>query len=133
MPYNINKRNLPVGIQSSKAIAIFAFYSKDAKIHNYTIYYLKELKKVVDAIVFVADNELAPTEIVKLEGIVIHSLCKRHGCYDFGSYKRGFLWAEENALLNDAEELIFCNDSCYGPVYPFQEVFDVMQDCEEDF
>ncbi len=116
-----------------KRIAIFASYSRDNKIHDYVIYYLRELKIVVDAIVFVADNDIVPTELAKLKGIVVHALCEKHSCYDFGSYKRGYHWVEENALLNDTEELIFCNDSCYGPVFPFKEVFSVMHDCDEDF
>ena len=116
-----------------KRIAIFASYSKDNKIHDYVIYYLRGLRKVVDAIVFVADNDIEPTESAKLDGIVIHAICEKHGCYDFGSYKRGYHWAKTNSLLKNAEELIFCNDSCYGPIFPFNEIFTVMRDCEEDF
>lgn len=114
-------------------LAIFASYSNDNKIHDYVIYYLKGLKEVCDAIVFVADCNIEDSEKTKLKGLVNHAICQRHGCYDFGSYRRGFEWAETNGMLKDADELILCNDSCYGPVYPFSESFSIMKKRECDF
>ena len=116
-----------------KRVAIFASYNKQGIISEYVLYYLRGLREVADCIIFIADNEVSASEQKKLEGIVIYKECKRHGCYDFGSYRRGFNWAEVNGLLDDAEELIFCNDSCYGPVFPFENVFAEMQKKECDF
>lgn len=116
-----------------KRVAIFASYSKDGIIPKYVLYYLQGLKMVAEEIVFVADNELLPGEQEKLKDLVRYSKCGRHGCYDFGSYRIGFEWAEKNGVLNDADELIFCNDSCYGPIFPFQETFTKMNERECDF
>ena len=113
-------------------IAIFASYSRDGAIADYVLYYLRGLKKVANCIVFVADCDLAAGEEEKLEGLVTYSKCERHGCYDFGSYRRGFEMAEQNGVLADADEVIFCNDSCYGPVTSFEKVFTEMdrKDCD---
>lgn len=116
-----------------KRVAIFASYFKEGIIPEYVIYYLRGLKKVADDIVFIADNEIKSGEEEKLRDLVIYSKCERHGCYDFGSYRRGFEWAEKNGFLVDAAELIFCNDSCYGPIYPFEKVFAEMEKKECDF
>ena len=116
-----------------KRVAIFASYSKDGVIAPYVIYYLKGLKAVADRIIFIADNEASSREEEKIIGLVIYSQFKRHGCYDFGSYRRGYEWAEKRGLLQDADELIFCNDSCYGPIYPFEEVFAKMEKRDCDF
>ena len=113
-------------------IAIFASYDSKGCIAPYVVYYLNGLKTVADQIVFIADNDVIPEEADKIKDIVVHSQCKPHGGYDFGSYQRGYEWADENGLLEDTDELIFCNDSCYGPIYPFEDVFAKMekQDCD---
>ena len=116
-----------------KRVAIFASYTKNNIIPEYVIYYLRGLKKVASDIIFIADNEVQSGEEEKLKDLVVFSKCERHGCYDFGSYRRGFEWAEQNGILNNADELIFCNDSCYGPVYPFENVFAEMDKRKCDF
>ena len=105
-----------------KRIAIFAHYSKDNIIEDYVIYLIKELKKVVDKIIFISDSNVDEKEIKNIKDYIYYYNCSKHGEYDFGSYKKGCYWAKENYLLSDFEELIFINDSCYGPLYPFKVV-----------
>lgn len=109
-----------------KRVAVFASYNQEAKIADYVIYYLTELKKEVDAIVFVTDNETEEQELKKIENKIVYASCYNHKGYDFGSYKIGFRIAMQKGLLKEAEELIFLNDSCYGPIFPFKNVFDTM-------
>lgn len=117
----------------SGKIAIFTHYDKDDLIDDYVIYYLNALKEVVDKIIFVSDCNLSIEETKKINNIADKVICKKHGEYDFGSYKRGFLLALENNWLNDIEECIFTNDSCYGPFYSLKNVFETMQKKQCDF
>lgn len=110
---------------------VFAHYDKDSIIDDYVIYYLKELKKISDTIVFVSCCNLADKEIEKLNGIASHVITQIHDEYDFGSYKRGFLYLQDK--LNEFDELIFANDSCYGPLYPLEKVFSKMENENSDF
>jgi len=114
-------------------LAVFASFNKDGLILDYVVYYLTELKKVVDGIIFVTDNPILPSELEKIKDLVVYAQCERHEEYDFGSYKRGFFWAKKNRLLDGCEELVLCNDSCYGPFYPFTEMFDTMAKRTCDF
>lgn len=116
-----------------KRIAIFAHYDKDNLIEDYVIYYLKELNKVADKIIFVSDGNIANSELEKINNITTHSIVKKHNEHDFGSYKRGYLLAKELGYLETCDELIFCNDSCYGPLYPFEEMFNKMSPQQVDF
>ncbi len=116
-----------------KRIAVFAHYDKNNIIENYVVYYLKELKKVADSIVFVSDCSLENDEIKKISDITSYNICKKHGEYDFGSYKKGFLYLRENDLLKDYDEVVFANDSCYAPIFPFKKVFDKMENSNCDF
>lgn len=114
-------------------VAVFAHYDKNKRIEDYVLYYLKELKKVVSSIVFVSDSEISHDEQNKIKDIVDYSVCAPHGEYDFGSYKRGFFLAKEKGLLENCDELIFCNDSCYAPLYPFEIMFSDMSSRNIDF
>lgn len=117
----------------TKRVTCFAHFDKNNTIQDYVIYYLKELKKVSDIIIFVSDSNLPDTEIEKIRPYINHSIAQKHGEYDFGSYKRGYFYAKENNLFENCEELIFANDSCYGPLFPFEDMFNKMTPQNVDF
>lgn len=43
------------------------------------------------------------------------------------------MYAKENNLLTACEELILANDSCYAPLFPFEEMFSAMSKKTLDF
>ena len=111
-------------------VAIYAHYDKNDVIDDYVLYTINELKKICKDIVFVSCCDLKQEELDKLD---CHKVTEVHSEYDFGSYKRGFWYAENNDLLDDCEELIFMNDSCYGPFKPLDKIFELMQESPCDF
>lgn len=115
-----------------KRLAIFAFYNEKGFINDYVVTYLKYLKEVCDSIIFVADNEPDVKELGKIYPLVSHIESYRHGEYDFGSYKIGYKYAEDHYLLEDTDELILCNDSCFC-VDSLKTVFDKMSKSCSDF
>ena len=114
-------------------LAIFAHYDRRNEIEDYVIEYLKGLKKVAQDIIFVSDSDVKEEELSKISNYVTHTIVGHHGEYDFGSYKRGYLWADENNILKNYKELIFANDSCYGPIHPFEIMFKNMENSQADF
>ncbi len=114
-------------------VAIFAHWDKDCLLEDYVIYYLKSLKNVAQKIIFVSDCDVKKEELEKLNGIADVAIAQKHGKYDFGSYKIGFLYAKENGLLKNCDELIFANDSCYAPLFPFKNMFEAMGKKQADF
>lgn len=111
-----------------KRAAIFAHYDSDNVIEEYVIHYLKELKKEIDYIVFVSDCNLSEKELNKLSGIADYTIAKRHGEYDFGSYKRGYIYLKGEGALSDYDELLLVNDSCFGFTAPISGLFDKYRD-----
>ncbi len=111
---------------SVRRLAIFASYDKNEVINDYVVYYLKELNKVSD-VIFVADNPLKEEGREKIRPFTAHIIAEKHGEYDFGSYKRGYLWAKETGLLSNYDQLIYCNDSVFGPIHPFDPIFSKME------
>jgi len=114
-------------------VAVFASYSHDGILPPQVIPYLEGLKSVATTTVVVCDNELQPGEAAKLYGRAAHVITGRHGEYDFGSYKRGTSWLRENGYLEAADDLILCNDSCYGPTGSFGPMFAEMESRDSDF
>jgi len=108
-----------------KRIAIFAHYDLDNIIDQSVIFYLKNLKKVTNKIIFVSDGALQEKEKNKIEGLVYQIITQKHGEYDFGSHKRGFKYLVEHNLLEEIDELIFANDSCYC-LGEFENIFQKM-------
>lgn len=113
-------------------VAVFAAFDKDGIVHDYVLAYLKKLKAVADKIVFVADNEAVESEQKKLNGLADIAVFKPHGEYDFGSYKQGIALAKQRGFLDNADELILCNDSCFS-VGGFDKAFDAMRAKSCDF
>lgn len=123
------RREFPTVPSRTRRTAVFASFSPDGRLKDTVLYYLRGLREVVDNIVFIANCPVLPEEIGKLDGLVRLAVFRHHGCYDFGSYKIGWNEAKELGLLDPAvcDELVVCNDSCYGPVFPFSRVFAEME------
>ena len=112
-----------------KRAVVFAHYDKNNQVDDYVIYYIQALKQIAQTIVFVSCNHIENPEC--LHGLADKIIDEPHNEYDFGSYKRGFLYLQDN--LEDYDELIFANDSCYGPLYPLENVFSKMDNKKCDF
>ncbi len=107
----------------TKRLFIFAGYDADGIVDGALLYYLKALSELGD-IVFVMDNKLAHNDEFKLQHLsgMLHVSAVRHGEYDFGSYKRGYIWARDNNKLQDYDWVYLVNDSVYGPLFPLEPV-----------
>ncbi len=114
-------------------VACFAHWDNYNIIQNYVIFYLKELKKVAEKIIFVSAVDISENELEKIKPYIYHAITGKHDEYDFGSYKKAFLYAKENGLLENCDELIFANDSCYAPLFPFKDMFNKMSNKNIDF
>lgn len=112
-----------------KRSCIFVHYDKNNIVDGYVNYYLKELLTVVNKLVFVTVSDISQEDIKRLENLNIDVIKRENVGYDFYSYKVGI--ATLNLDLYD--ELLICNDSVFGPLYPIEEVFERMDKKECDF
>ena len=120
---------------AKRRTAVFAGYFGDGRIPEADLFYLRGLREIADNVVFVCNNPVFPDELGKLEGLVCAAVFRCHGEYDFGSYKRGWIFAAEHGLLapEAVDEAVLANDSCYGPVFPFSGAFGRMASDPCDF
>lgn len=109
-----------------KRLFLFAGYDKDCIIDDALLYYVKNLSRYGDVILCM-DCDCPKSEIEKIEKYTIRTVAKRHGEYDFGSYKRCFEYASNKKLLKNYDYLYLVNDSVFGPTIDFKKT---LQDIE---
>ena len=97
--------------EPNQNVAIFAAYSEDGTVPDYVISYLKALKEIAPNIIYITDNPIKRWDIEKISPYIMRLEAKRHGEYDWGSYKRGYNWLDNHNLLSKTKKLIFANDS----------------------
>ena len=110
----------------TKRLFLFAGYDADGIIDSSLVLYVRALSKLGD-VVLCMDSNCSKTEITKLKHLVLYVVAKRHGEYDFGSYKRAYMWAHENAKLSDYDFVYMVNDSVYGPLFPLKKYLEKME------
>ena len=105
-----------------KRICLFAAYNKNGEVADYALYYVQALARLAD-VYYLADCPMKPEELAKLAPYTKGAWGYRHQKYDFGSWQElaGKIGWDK---LAEYDECIFCNDSCYGPLFPLQPVFD---------
>ncbi len=55
-------------------------------------------------------------------------LPRKNTGYDFTSYKYGLQFLEkETSLLDEGTSILLANDSCFGPLFPLQDIFDKLE------
>jgi len=125
------RRNTPIHSTPRRRICLFAGYSADGYIHDYVVYYISQLAKISE-VHYLADCEMREGQLEKLAPYVISAKGYRHEKYDFGSWQELIHHIGWNTI-EDFDELILCNDSCYGPLYPLDSVFETMESKNVDF
>lgn len=109
-----------------KRLFLFAGFNKSGLIDDALVYYIRKLSGFGD-VVLVMDCDCAASELEKIKPFVKYASAMRHGEYDFGSYKRAYIWAKENLKISDYDYVYLVNDSVYGPLYSMTRYFDAME------
>lgn len=111
-----------------KRIAVYFFYDKQGIVHDYVDYFLTDLKKNVENILIVVNGKLDEQNKTKLLkfGEVLE---RENSGLDVGAYQAGIATIGES--LSDYDELILLNNTIMGPLYPFAETFDKMDQFSE--
>lgn len=116
---------------SVKRLFLFAGYDAHGHIDASVVYYVRALAQYGDVVIHM-DNDCPDGSINKLTPYTIHAAAIRHGEYDFGSYKRAYIWAYENLNLNNYDFVYMVNDSVYGPLHDLGKTFSQLESTDTD-
>lgn len=115
-----------------KRIGIFFFYDASGIVDEYVSYYLINLKQFVTTLVCVVNGKLTVDGRKSLESVCDQVLVRENSGYDSAAYR----YAIESIgydELKRSDELILCNFTCFGPIFPFDEMFQKMDNIIADF
>ena len=111
---------------NKKRICLFAGFDKHGILDDYVLYYIKELSKLYD-VFYWTDNSLNGEDLNKLKPYTKFAMAQKHGKYDFGSWSE-ILNAIGYEALEKYDEMLLVNDSCFGPIFDIQKVFNEMSE-----
>jgi rhamnosyltransferase len=114
---------------TKKRCCLFAHYDKDNIVDPYVLRYIDALQPFTSHFVFITTSQLDETEQSKLEQRNISVICRENVGYDFYSWKVGL----ESVDLSQFNELLQVNDSCYAPLFSFNDIFEKMEEEKCDF
>lgn len=112
-------------------LSLYVFYEKDGNLRDSDRFYIESLRKVSDVAVIV--NGLISRDgrkYLRKNGFEVFT--RGNKGFDFGAWKDYFESGGER-IIQKYEEIVLCNCSCYGPVFPLESVFSRMSGAECDF
>lgn len=115
-----------------KRLGIFFFYDKDGIVDNYVPYLLDGLVPSLNRLVIVCNGKLSAEGREVFQKYTSELIVRENTGLDVAAYKTAMEyvgWEE----LRQYEEMVIFNHTIMGPVFPFQEMFDAMNDRDLDF
>ncbi len=110
------------------SLAIMSVYDSDGIVDDFIIFYLSSLKTVADRIIVVVNGKLTVSGEHKLRTITDEIYIRENIGFDFGAYKDVLEYYLKPEEIKQYQELILCNDTCFGPLVSFKEIFYKMRD-----
>lgn len=116
-----------------KRLGIFCFYDKEGVVDKYVENLLEDLKLNITELIIVVNGNLEYEGKRILEGYSEKIILRQNEGLDFGAYTDVILNIIGEKNLKKWDEVVFCNDTFYGPFIPFQNIFLEMDSRESDF
>lgn len=117
-----NRRN-----ELKKRICIFSFYDKDGIVDDYVSYLLKELEACISRLIIVVNGSVNEAGLKSFQQFTREIHIRENKGYDAGAYKYVLFNCLSPEELQQYDELIFCNDTFFGPLISMQNIFGEME------
>jgi len=114
-------------------LAIYVVYDKDGIIDDYIPYFLNDLCQNISHLIVVCNGKLTDEGRNKLLRFTDDIYVRPNVGYDCGAVQDVLINLYGWEKVYKYNELLICNDSVYGPLYPFTQVFDEMDKRAVDF
>lgn len=111
-----------------KRLGLFVFYDRDGIVDDYVIYLLNDLMENLDDLVVISNSDLNKNEKKKFTKFTNNIIIRENKGLDAGALCEYFNVHEE---YKKYDEVVYLNDTFFGPLYPFKKVFEKM-DAKKD-
>ena len=118
--------------QKVKRYGIYVFYDRNGIADEYNDVFLSGLKDVVTDLLVICNGSVNEEGMRRFRAIADEVIQRKNVGYDVTAYKEGIL-RPGFQKLQEYDEVVVCNDTMYGPIYPFTEMFSKMAQKDIDF
>ena len=115
-----------------KRYAVYVFYDKQGKADRYCDVFLKGIRSEVDFLQIIVNGDIDEDSLERFNSIADNVKVRENKGYDVTAYKTGILMPGFRELCK-YDEVIICNNTLYGPLYPLNEMFEKMNSMDLDF
>jgi rhamnosyltransferase len=112
-----------------RRLAIHAHHDAENRVRPFTLFFLEQLRRVCDEIVFVSSAPLPETELLKVRPWCARVQLRENAGRDFGSYQHALAGLD----LTACDEVVLTNSSVFGPLAPLAPIFARMAATACDF
>lgn len=115
-----------------KRLVLYVHHDPKGDVRDYILYCLKGLKEVVDDILFIVNGQITPKARHDVEALGVQILVRENEGFDWGAWKAGLEYYGYDKIA-EYDELLLTNNTYYGPIYPFSEMWTEMDKRDCDF
>lgn len=116
----------------SRKILFYVHFNKKDSVDDYVIYQLEQMRSIFDRIILISNSHISSRDKRKFDGLYDEFIQRSNTGYDFAAWRDGMNAFGWDKLL-EYDELTVMNDTCFGPIYDFREVYKKMQAKKVDF
>lgn len=116
-----------------RRLGIFVFYDKDGIVDRYILYLLQGMLKQINQLIIVCNGMVNPEGLRKLEEVSNQIYIRDNLGYDVAAFREALTHYVGWDKLAEYDEIVLWNDTFFGPIYPFKEMFDTMESEKLDF
>ncbi|PUE13570.1 glycoside hydrolase family 99-like domain-containing protein [Limnohabitans sp. WS1] len=115
-----------------KRLSFFVHHDANCTISDSDMYYLNQLKKLSEDVVFISNGDLSATQLQKVALLACEVVSRKNVGFDFGAWRDAinFVGLER---VTTYDEVILANNSCFGPILPMEPMFTTMQKSGANF
>lgn len=118
--------------ENCERLGVYFFYDKEGIVDDFVIYFLGELKKTLKRLVVVCNGTITAQGKERLSVYTNEVIERENKGLDVWAYKTALEYIGWKSCKS-YDEVVLCNSTIMGPVYPFSEMFLEMQSRDVDF
>ena len=115
-----------------KRLLLYVHYDRDGRLDDHILYLLNTLRPFVAQAVVIANSPLSDTDMDRLSPVADRVIRRQNRGFDFGAWGE-VLPEYREQLVKNFDSLLLVNGSCFGPLFPLNEMFDKMAETPCDF
>ena len=118
---------------NTRRLGIFCYYDAEGVVDTYLEYLLKDLKQNLTKLIIVVNGFVNDEGKRIFEKYAKEIVIRENRGFDVGAFRDVLIYSIGKDGMGDWDEIVFCNDTFYGPLIPFDTIFSSMEQKKADF